>query len=85
MKKQKIYLFFLLFGLIFVGFSCNSSDDNYNEYVASQSVQVSGFRLASNDSVLANLDSVFFSIDLDRGLIYNADSLPVGTNVSEGQ
>ena len=82
MKKQKIYLFFLLFGLIFVGFSCNSSDDNYNEYVASQSVQVSGFRLASNDSVLANLDSVFFSIDLDRGLIYNADSLPVGTNVS---
>lgn len=31
---------------------------------------------------MANLDSVFFSIDLEHGVIFNADSLPVGTDVT---
>ena len=32
--------------------------------------------------MLASLDSVHFTIDYDRGQIYNADSLPVGTDIS---
>lgn len=32
--------------------------------------------------VLAHLDTIFFTIDLNKGQIYNADSLPVGTDVS---
>lgn len=38
--------------------------------------------MAANDSVLAHLDTIFFTIDLNKGQIYNADSLPVGTDVS---
>lgn len=40
------------------------------------------FQLKADKKVMANLDSVFFSIDLEKGLIYNADSLPVGTPIS---
>lgn len=43
---------------------------------------VSSFSLVANDSLLVNLDSVFFSIDLVNAKIYNADSLPYGTDVS---
>ena len=32
--------------------------------------------------MLAHLDTIFFTIDLNKGQIYNADSLPVGTDVS---
>lgn len=43
---------------------------------------VTGFSLASNRKILANLDSVFFTIDLVGRRIFNADSLPYGTDVS---
>lgn len=66
--------------------SCNSSSDPYTvvtddsgEYAA----YVNSFSLASDTSVLANLDTVFFSIDLDNARIFNADSLPKGTDVSK--
>lgn len=59
---------------------CNS-DYEPGESTAS-SVAVTSFSLTEDDDVLANLDSVFFSIDLSNYTIYNADSLPYGTNVS---
>lgn len=67
--------------------SCKSSKDEpqsqtsfaTNSYT---STLVSDFKLGTNNKVLYNLDSVFFSIDQDRNLIYNADSLPKGTDVS---
>lgn len=66
---------------------CN--DDSTAEYEvedpATNAVMVNSFNLMKNDSVLANLDSVFFSIDLDRALIFNADSLPMGTRVNRLQ
>ncbi len=66
--------------------SCNNkstSDEETIQYygVSSSSVMVSRFMLGENKNVLYNLDSVFFTIDQDRRLIYNADSLPVGTDV----
>lgn len=67
------------------GFSaCNDDSDSDNEIwdnSAEYAVMVQTFSLQANDSILANLDSVFFSIDLNAGLVFNADSLPLGTRV----
>lgn len=64
--------------------SCNDDSSEEIEYddSAEYAVMVNSFNLVRNDSVLANLDSVFFSIDLNNAVIYNADSLPKGTKVS---
>ena len=65
--------------------ACNSkSDDDENDIAVTPAlVAVKNFSLNANKDVLANLDSVFFSIDLKNGVIFNADSLPKGTNVSK--
>ncbi len=57
---------------------CNSDSPVYESEIV-YNVGVSSFELKRNDSVLANLDTVFFSIDLEKALIFNADSLPFGT------
>ncbi|MCM1349038.1 MAG: DUF6242 domain-containing protein [Firmicutes bacterium] len=44
-------------------------------------VMITSFSLRADDSILANLDSVFFSIDLNNARVFNADSLPRGTRV----
>lgn len=86
--KTKLYISLLL-SILFstVAVSCND-DGNYTSSSDQEiinpevfGVSVKTFRLAKNDSVLANLDSVFFSIDLQNARIFNADSLPVGTRV----
>ena len=59
--------------------ACNESDDNYEISIDYSSTQVTAFSLRSNSDVLNNLDSVYFSIDLVNGQIFNADSLPYGT------
>lgn len=66
------------------GVSCNSkSTEEGSEIVVTPSiVAIKQFSFKSNDSILDNLDSVFFSIDLKTGVIFNAIYLPVGTDVS---
>ncbi|MCM1519394.1 MAG: DUF6242 domain-containing protein [Lachnoclostridium sp.] len=61
--------------------SCNSNSYYYSDAEVT-SAAVTSFSLQKDDSVLKNLDSVFFSIDLINGRIFNADSLPKGTDVS---
>lgn len=61
--------------------SCNKDSSDSPFYVEPSSVAVNGFKLQANSKVLSGLDSVFFSIDLERGLIFNADSLPKGTKI----
>lgn len=83
MKNSKfIYLFGAVAMLLFA--ACNS--DSYTPPTVAAnggtSVMVSKFSLMENDSILADLDSIFFSIDLDDGRIFNADSLPVGTKIT---
>lgn len=81
MKKLPIIsLTALVAAASFVG--CNSSDYEAIE-VSSSSVLISAFSLTEDDSVLTNLDSVFFSIDLVNGRIFNADSLPFGTRTDK--
>lgn len=73
-------------GLAMMAGACNSdSVDNTPQtgYVEPTDVAVTGFKLKADSKILSGLDTVFFSIDLQRGLIYNADSLPKGTRVTD--
>lgn len=66
---------------------CNDDSDTFESYTdpGINSVMVNSFSLQKNDSIVENLDSVFFSIDLDNARIFNADSLPKNTRVSAMQ
>lgn len=76
---------YLLTGLLIaaISFSCSSDDEEYYVTTVGSSTTITAFSLQEDDDVMENLDSVFFTIDLNNGLIYNADSLPVGTDVSK--
>ncbi len=70
---------------ICIGFvACNSDDDEEAQIITSLSnTMITSFSIVENDDVLENLDSVYFTIDQLRAKIYNADSLPYGTDVSK--
>lgn len=68
--------------LCVLGFcACNEKVDT-PEYIASN-VAVDTFFIQKDDNILENLDNVFFTIDLENGKIFNADSLPFGTKVNK--
>lgn len=74
--------------LLIVGLqACNSKSDDYSwddfEIVTASSVAIKEFKLTADSKVMANLDSVFFSIDLNKAVVFNADSLPLGTAVNK--
>ncbi len=69
----------LLSASAFVG--CNS-DVTYPSQDTSSNVAVYSFSLQADSKILEGLDSVFFSIDLDKARIFNADSLPYGTRIN---
>lgn len=81
MLKKPLYFIISLMALAIMG-SCNSDSDSGVITSSSSTVVVSSFSLTENDDVLVGLDSVYFSIDLVNAQIYNADSLPYGTDVS---
>lgn len=62
--------------------ACNDSDYEYGEE-SPTGVAVYSFKIQANNNILANLDSVFFSINLVDAKIFNADSLPYGTRVNK--
>lgn len=87
MNLRFLSYFTVCLSLLSAAVSCNKNDDdntttNYSIY-SNTTTLVSSFSLTKDDNVLHHLDSVFFTIDQDRGMIYNADSLPKGTNVSK--
>lgn len=65
--------------------SCNSSTDTTTEEyaVTISNVAIKEFSLSSDSKVMSDLDSVFFSIDLGNGVIFNADSLPKGSDITK--
>lgn len=72
-------------GAMLVG-ACNSESENSNSqtgYTEPSNAAVTAFKLKADAKILSGLDTVFFSIDLQRGLIFNADSLPKGTRVTD--
>lgn len=74
----------LISGVVMVGIaSCNSdSSTTITTPEASSEVAVTAFSLKANDKILSSLDSVYFSIDMNNARIFNADSLPKGTDIS---
>ncbi len=62
--------------------ACNEDETIIYTDESSQAAAVQTFKLTPDEDILDNLDSVFFSIDLNKGLIYNVDSLPCGTKVT---
>ncbi len=74
----------LLAGAAAIGaVSCNEKTEEVEIYLTPSNVAVTAFSLNDDSKVMENLDSVFFSIDLDNGVIFNADSLPVGTEIDK--
>ncbi len=71
--------------------ACNSDDNSgystedtgYTSETMYSSTAITSFNLKANQKVLANLDSIFFTIDLNGGRIFNADSLPYGTKITK--
>lgn len=80
----KLRLYFASALAIFAFSGCNDND-GYETSIDYTSTQVQSFNLMSNDKILNNLDSVYFSIDLVNARIFNADSLPFGTPVNKLQ
>lgn len=82
-KIKSIICLPLALGLLTVAPSCNKADDYEQETYDYSVVAVKSFSLKNNNAVLHNLDSVFFTIDLNSAQVFNADSLPVGTKINE--
>lgn len=70
-------------GFSFAITACNSSEEYLTTLPSSATIR--SFSLAENKDILPNLDSVFFSIDLNTLEIFNADSLPYGTKITSLQ
>ncbi len=64
--------------------SCNKEDNSdTEEQIVMSNVAVTDFVLQPDSKVMEDLDSVYFSIDLEHGVIFNADSLPKGTPINK--
>lgn len=83
-KKFPLYMLLVALSGLMLG-SCNEKEEEDPEIqeIIYSDVAVQAFSLEKNDSVIAHLDSVFFAIDLNNAVIYNPDSLPLGTNVEK--
>lgn len=83
-RKRRLSLFLSALLLLVGGISsCNSSSDPVEEIaVTISTVAVKDFSIKADSKIMAGLDTVFFSIDLNNGVIFNADSLPKGTDIT---
>lgn len=79
--SKRFPLYLLLLVLMASVISCN--DTETEPTIKSASVAVKTFSISENTTLLTNIDSVFFTIDLNTRQIYNVDSLPKGTDVSK--
>lgn len=80
MPKYSIYILGAILGLWSL-VSCNSNSYEEGESTA-ESLAVYSFSVRSVSGALKGVDTVFFSVDLVHGRIFNADSLPYGTRVN---
>lgn len=87
MKKKAIIYTLLSAFMSMVLVACDKESENSSQTVvygtSTSSAMLSSFKLKPNNKVLAHLDSVRFTIDQKNRLIYNADSLPMGTDVTK--
>lgn len=88
MTKRFIKYAFVAFAMATGFASCNdkssdepASDTGMTPETLHSSTAITSFKLKDNSKVLANLSGVFFTIDLNKAQVFNADSLPYGTDV----
>lgn len=82
--KILLPLLLLLGGLVVIsGCNSKSEDDPTTVTYPSMAINVTSFSLKADTKVLTGLEKVFFSIDLNKGVVFNADSLPKGTRVTD--
>lgn len=69
--------------------ACNSDSDvieidyGYNVDNLYSSTAITAFNIKANGTTIVNIDSLYFTIDLDGSRVFNADSLPYGTPVNK--
>lgn len=68
--------------------ACNSdSDGTIDTGFTSENIYsataITGFNIKANNKIISNLDSCYFTIDLIQSKIFNADSLPYGTDITK--
>lgn len=83
-RRSSIYIIVALL-FAWAAASCNDDSGIADTSTSYSNCEVSSFQLQANNDILTRLDSVYFAIDLVKAEIYNADSLPVGTNTSRLQ
>ena len=80
---------FMLAAISLSAVSCNEKTtdepetDETETIISLPNVAVSSFSLKGETGVMSHLDSVFFSVDLENGVIFNADSLPKGAKIDK--
>lgn len=86
---MKIQHFFSKIAVFLIGAaalaSCNKDETDSIidiDYV-NTNVAVTKFSLKANTNVMAKLDSVGFAIDLEHGVIFNPDSLPMNAKINK--
>lgn len=80
LTRHLISAFLLSLAVLATGCHDDKDDFDYSTLnTTPSSAAVTAFSLDAPNSVMKNIDSVFFSINLDAAEIFNADSLPVGT------
>lgn len=80
-KNKIVFSYIVAIFVMILVVACNK-DSNEEPYQTSTDVAVTSMSLKKDAKILTGIDSVFFSIDLQRGLIFNADSLPKGTDIT---
>lgn len=73
----------MLAALIAVACNTDTKQSEDPGYIRGSELTVTRFYLQANSKIMSNLDSVYFAIDLERGVIFNADSLPMGTPINK--
>lgn len=67
--------------------ACNSDSDGTETGFTSDNIYsstaITAFNIKANSKIISNLDSCYFTIDLLQSQIFNADSLPYGTDVTK--
>lgn len=68
--------------------ACNSDSDGTVETGFTSdniysSTAITAFNIKANSKIISNLDSCYFTIDLVQSKIFNADSLPYGTDITK--
>lgn len=81
--KKLIYGICAIITAVMLATSCNSSNDTTEITVVTTSAKVNSFKMNTSPRYVPDMDSVFFSIDLLNLQIYNADSLPMGSDITK--